>query len=194
MGDGSTKIRVITKTTAYMYAEYNSTLDTQKYGATFSSDNKGFDELGTSYIPLDAIFATIPIIRVHHGLEPEDGFTVFPDWQNSQTMKDMRQAMDLFGSAFDALWAEYMKQKYRAPFATAWSKTGAASPGIPMNIKWISEFPLGAGTFQNFRKSLEGNKSVTGSAAKLPNMMKVRQEIAARSGNPLAGLKPVSKS
>jgi hypothetical protein len=153
--DGTQRIMLATQTTAYMCVACGRIIDTRTAGGHMDEVSKklvGFPEKGVSEIPLDQIFAILPITRIHHGPEPEDGFTAFIDYNRGKlVVEDFTKAMDLFGDAYPRLKDEYFKQKYRIKVATGWSANGAREPRIPMNVARVVEFPASASALAAFK-------------------------------------------
>ncbi len=144
MADGTERIMLATQTTAYMCVACGRIIDTQTAGG-------GFPEKGVSEIPLDQIFAMLPITRIHHGPDPQDGFTAFIDYAKGRLVQeDFGKAMDLFGDAYQRCKDEYFTQKYRGSVASAWAQNGVQPPRIPMNVSGIVEYPATSAKLQSF--------------------------------------------
>ena len=155
--DGSEHIMLATKTTAYMCVAAGRIIDTRTAGGKIDEVSKklvGFPEKGVSEIPLDQIFALLPVTRIHHGPEPADGFTAFIDHDRGRyVFEDVGKAMDLFGDAYQRLKDEYFKQKYRVKVVTAWGANGATDPKKAVPVSRIIEFPASAADIQQFKSA-----------------------------------------
>jgi len=172
--DGSERIMLATQTTAYMCVVRGCIIDTMTAGG-------GFPEKGVSEIPLDQIFAMLPVTRIHHGPEPTDGFTAFIDHTKSRlTTEDFKKSMDLFGEVYPKCKDEYFKQKYCGKVVSAWAHGGTQEPAIQVPVSRVVQFPAsgpkldafiaaraaGALTPAQFIKASGGN--VTGLLKKRP--------------------------
>jgi hypothetical protein len=142
--DGSERIMLATQTTAYMCVACGRIIDTMTAGG-------GFPEKGVSEIPLDQIFAMLPVTRVHHGPDPLDGFTAFIDHNKGRIVQeDIGKAMDLFGEAYPKCKDEYFRQKYRGKVESAWAANGFQAPRVPVSISRLIEFPASGQKLQAF--------------------------------------------
>ncbi|HEY4138179.1 MAG TPA: hypothetical protein VGN65_06995, partial [Casimicrobiaceae bacterium] len=102
----------------------------------------GFPEKGVSHIPLDQIFAMLPITRIHHGPDPLDGFTAFIDHNKGRlTTEDFGKSIDLFGAIYPKCKEEYFKQKYRGKVASAWASNGFSAPRVEVAVDRIVQYP-----------------------------------------------------
>lgn len=189
--DGTAKPVVATSTTAYMCVAAGAVLDTVQAGG---QAGESFPEQGLADIPLDHIFAAFPIRRYHHGhTDPGQGFTAFIDWRNARLLKDLREAMDLYGPAFNRLWEIYMHWKYHAPIATAWSKTGAAQPSVGRKISHVVSDPIDPATLMALKqRRFEAERAKATTEKGKPRDQKTRmffeekaktvEELAAKGG------------
>ncbi|HEY7878914.1 MAG TPA: hypothetical protein VIC55_11835 [Gemmatimonadaceae bacterium] len=173
LSDGSTKVVVVTQTTAYMCAATGAVLDTVRAGG---AGGESFPEQGLADIPLDQIFAAFPVNRYHHGhMDPKQGFTAYIDYARAKTLKDTSQAMDLYGAAFEGLWDIYMKWKYHAPIVTAWSKTGAAAPSVNLQISNVIANPIDPETLQQLKANAGSANPSVGQQMHVHGQIKARR-------------------
>jgi hypothetical protein len=150
MDDYEDRVMVATSITVYMCVICGRIIDTQGAGG-------GFPEKGVEEIPLDQIFALLPVTRVHLGMEPEDGFTAFVDYNQGQLVaEDFGKAMDLFHGVYERLCEEYFKHKYGPEVTTAWTGGGPAAPRVKGSVFRIKEFPIGEAAFNSFKGTLSG--------------------------------------
>ncbi|WP_461413727.1 hypothetical protein [Gemmatimonas sp.] len=134
--DGTEHIMLATQTVAYMCTILGRIIDTQKAGG-------GFPEKGVSEIPLDQIFGMLPVTRVHHGPDPEDGFTAFIDHEKSRlTSEDWGKSIDLFGGAWEKCKDEFLKQRYRGKVQSAWASNGFKAPDKKVPVSRLLQFPV----------------------------------------------------
>jgi hypothetical protein len=161
--DGSERVMLATQTTAYMCVACGRIIDTRTAGGHLDEVSKklvGFPEKGVSEIPLDQIFAILPITRIHHGPDPEDGFTAFIDSNRARlVVEDFAKAMDLFGDAYPRLKDEYFKQKYRMKVVTAWSANGATEARIAVNISRLIKLPAPDDVINTFKAARQVGKA-----------------------------------
>jgi len=146
LNSGERRVMLATRTTAYMCVICGRIIDTKAAGG-------GFPEKGVFGIPLDQIFAYLPITRIHHGPDPADGFTAFPDCDKGNLLTgSFSKSKDLFGNIYEKCCDEYFKAKYSAPIASAWTSSGPAAPKIKVPVSRILEFPIGAAEFEAFKR------------------------------------------
>lgn len=190
--NGTRKVMVITRTTAYMLVHYGCMLDTQ--GAAKTQGKESFAEMGVEHIPLENIFGVFPMLRVHHGPDPGDGITCFLDSMSCERINPDRQ-MDHFGpKLYFRLLDIFLDTKRRGPFATAWGKNGAKDPDVKLNITAINEFPITEGSLNTFIATLQdGQSAAFANASVHANKTALRQQIESLGANVGKGLKPIPR-
>jgi hypothetical protein len=142
------KVLVATKTTTYMCVVRGRILDTKAKGG-------GFPEKGVEEIPLDQIYALIPVTRIHLGQKPEDGLTAFVDYKNAKRVEeDIGKAHDLFGGVYKRLFDEYYARTFGPAVTTNWTGAGPGNPTGPKVVR-IVEFPIGDKAFNDFKGTLK---------------------------------------
>jgi len=168
---GDRRVMLATRTTAYMCVICGRIIDTKAAGG-------GFPEKGVMGIPLDQIFAYVPITRIHHGPQPEDGFTAFPDSDKGNLLTgSFSKAKDLFGDVYEKCCNEYFKAKYSKPIATARTGSGPSEPKIKVPVSRILEFPIGEASFKTFKDARQtGSTSprdfIQGAGLNIRNVLK----------------------
>lgn len=137
MRDGKKRCLLASRITVYMFVVNNTVvLDTKKAGG-------GYPEQGVEEILIDNIFGYFEILRLHHGPQPEDGFTAFVTGSgfNRRDQYDVRKHFGVKGYEHCLkLYKEIRDGKHR--FKSAWKSSGHGLPRISMDIVGALQAPL----------------------------------------------------
>jgi hypothetical protein len=94
----------------------------------------GFREIGSGDVPFKYYFGVIGILRVHHGSDDNDGYTVCPSRRLSfhKTRKDMLEIFadeDKAKTAYDKMIGLYREWRDCPPFINRWQGEGGFDDG-----------------------------------------------------------------
>ena len=156
-GQMRTEVRVATRTSVYLLAFNGVAINTRKAGGGVKTNGEyasSFPEMGVGHIPLEGIYAVVPMVRVFDAQTETSGFTAIPDVSGAKLVHTRVRARELFGAAYEECDRQLAAVKSRGRFRTAWSPTGALAP-TPSDVVEVVEFPVGAQTLANLRHQLQ---------------------------------------
>ncbi len=144
-GRSGTKVRVLTKTHAYLIAlNKGVVIDTAAYGGGDKKEST-FPEKGVRGIPNECFVGYLPILRLHHGPGREDGFTVFPDPKDPpRLLRSDAQLEHEFGEAgMNKIKYEFNRavREVSSKLQTAWAANGYSEPEMKPEISGIVTYP-----------------------------------------------------